>query len=662
MKKRILSLVFVVLLLVMVFPFSVFAEKNVETTEETTTDLSKTTIEYDFENVFLGAYDVEDYKPSSMKSYKKQIIAFTEYVNSKGEIELYFYLYNPRQIEIYDRGENKISLSYSLGKVKFEDYNKYDIEKIDVEHFSINTSSYTNASLIKYKVSGFALSTTETLRAYSISEIELGLKYSAPSETVGKTFTFNENEDGLVDVITGGQSVIEIDEIGHTFYRVQSGTVGKCNDVRTVYFAVDKDIVNQNGLMDSVKVIWEEKALQPILLLDDETVLGAFQNILGQDIPSDFQYSFGAGMTPGAVTGTSLNIGHIGTKFDVGFNTTKFPSRFYAGTDFFYNGYLDNLVWSEHYHNLKSKNPFSNTLNKLYFAFYCDYLEDSVVAGEEILNAVDGFDGKYDGQYSSELFKSTDYYNVTYNIKDEITLNKYEVNTDVWKYIVNGWKFTTEEAGNVDICRFEKLHMYSYEKWAKKGEDYLHTKLTEKYLIDENDVDEFCDFVEKNAEDNYIYFIRYSVTDTYIEEAAVFGDTYLSFDTGIKFIDTVLNEIVPLDECYSCNGTLVDTVMVNDFDIIQLGFDDMKGGYVVVPVKATPTDNIPDISQVEKRLPPEPKENWWDKLLEILKKIAIVIITVISVVIVSIVVLIVLLVVRIIKKRKRGRNDEKKNN
>lgn len=641
MRKRILSLIFVALLLVTVFPFSVFAQENVDVSENIT-DLSKTTIEYDFENVFLGAYNVNDYVPNSTKN-QKQIITFTEYVNSNGEIELYFYLYNPRQARIYNTGENKISLSYSLGEVKFVDFEKYDIEKIDVKHFSVNTSSETNASLIKYKISGFSLSTSEKLRAYSLGDIELRLKNSVVSEKLGKTFTFNENVDGLIDVTTGGQSVIEIDEIGHTFYRVKNNE-SNFNDVRTVYFAVDKDIVNQNGLMDSVKVSWQEKELQPMLLLDDKTVLAAFQNILAQNVPSDFKYSFGVGMKESFFKVNKYNIGDVATTFDIGFNTGKFPSKFYSGTDFLFGGYVSNLIWSDYYHILKKSNAFDDTLEKLYFAFYCDYLEESVVSGEDILNAINS----YDSRYSDELFLNTEYYTAVYNVKDEIALNKYELSTDIWKYITNGLKFTFEKVGELDVCRFEKFNVANYERALKNGDEYLHNYLSESYLIDKNDVEDFCKFVEKNSEDKYIYFIRYSITDTEIKEAAVFGDTYLS--TGSAFLD----KIVPLDECYVCNGTLVNTVMINDFDVIQLGFDDLRGGYTVVPVSAVPTDNIPDVSQINKKLPPDKNDNnLFDNILKLLRIIAIVIIVVISTAVVSTIALIVLLLVMIFRKGRR---------
>ena len=662
MKKRILSFIFVALLLITIFPFSIFAQDSITSSEpEAIEDLSQTSIVYDFENVFYGAFNVADYRPNSTKS-QRQVVAFTEQRNSKGEIELYFYLYNPQQIPIYTTGQNKITVSYSLGTVKFEEYQKYDIEQIDAMYFSKNLSSQTNASLIKYKVSGFSLSTEESLRAYSLGELELRLLNGVISLPVGKTYTFNENVDGTLDVITGGKSIIEIDEIGHTYYRVQSDTVGKFNDIRTVYFAVKKDIINQYGLMDSVNVVWEEKALQPMLLLDDLNVLADFQEILGKTDLTGFNYSFGAGMQPGQFTGTSLNIGHIGTKFKYGFNSLDLPNRFYAGTDFYYNGYLDNLVWSEHYHNLHKKNSCLSTLDKLYFAFYCNYDNVPRVSGEQLLESVDKFDGKLDGLYANELFTSSQAYNVTYNVRDEVTLNQYSVDTDVWKYITNGWKFTTEEAGNVEIIRFEKFNPYSYERALKKGVDYLHNYLSESYQIDSNDVKDFCDFFEKNSKDSNIYFIRYSVTDSYIEEASVFGDSYLSFDTGLKFLDSILNGVVPLDECYACNGSLVHTTMVNDFDIITLGFNDLRGGYSVVPVSMEPTDVIPDVNQdLNRTIAPEREKTFIEKLIEFLKKMAFIIIAIISVIIITIIILIVLLIVRIVK-RKRGKKSEKKNN
>lgn len=667
MKKRIISMFFAFLLLLSLFPLSVFAiEPSSDEPQEI--DMSKTSIEYDFENIFFGAYDVEDYKPSSLKS-QRQVIAFTEHINASGEIELYFYLYNPRQIPIYNTGENKVTLSCSTGVVNYETYTKYDIEKIDAMYFSKNLAGETNASLIKYKVSGFSLKTDEALRSYSISELELRLKNGVLPITVGKNFTFFENADGTLDVVTSGQSVIEIEEIGHTYYRVLGDKTTMHQDIRTVYFAVEKDIVNKYGLMDSVNVSWEEKDLQPILLLDNQSLVDEFKKIIGETDLSNFDYSFGAGLRPGLLS-AGLGIGHLGTEFQIGFNTSEIPDRFYAGTNYYFNGILDNLVWSDYYHNLNVGNfdgeTYDNVLEKLYFVFYCDYLEKSTVSGETLLYAADIYDGKFDGLYSDELFTSSEFFNVTYRVGEESSLNKYKVDTNIINYVLNGWKYTTEKVDTVEFSRFEMYDVNSSEKAYESfkefsenmlgfdAEAFYNNYLHETYLIDSNDVANFREFVERNK-DSYIYFIRYSVTDTEIYEASVFGDTYLR--TGIDIVD----EYLPQAECYACNGSFVKTTMVNDFDIITIGFDDLRGGYTVVPASSTPTDHIPDVSQIEKKLPDEPVGNDIQNLIDTIKTIIIVVIAMISLLIVSSIVLIVVLIVKIFK-RKRGKNREKKNN
>ena len=63
MKKRILSFFIVLLIFVSVFPVSIFATEK-DSTEEIIADLSKTSIEEDFENVFKGQVirNLKDYE------------------------------------------------------------------------------------------------------------------------------------------------------------------------------------------------------------------------------------------------------------------------------------------------------------------------------------------------------------------------------------------------------------------------------------------------------------------------------------------------------------------------------------------------------------------------------------------------------------------------
>lgn len=644
MKKRIIAFSFVLLLLFSLLPVSIFAiEPSSDETERY--DLSETSIKEDFETIFNNVFDVDDYRPNPTKS-TIQVVALTEYKNAAGETELYIYLYNPSQKRIYDKGENKITLALE------DDYQKYNLEKIDVRYCTVNTTIETNASLLKYKIVGFDRVLTENVRKYTVSELEFRYNIGVKSQAVGKTFTFVDNENGTSDVITGGQELIDITDIGQTYYRVQSDVREKSQDIRTVYFAVDSITEAKYGLMDSVTVNWEEKELKPILLLDNEYIVNAFNKEATNNTGSVFKYSFGAGMRPGLITGLSLGVGHCGTEFKYGYNVGGIPNRFYAGTDRFFddilNGALLDFVYSEHYHNLNVADfdgqTYDEIIDKIYLSFYSD-LKDDIVRFDELLPATDEFDGTLDGLYSDVLFSSSNSYDGTFYIGEMTKLDQYEIDTSLLKYVLSGWKHTTTNVGEIEFARFEKLD--------RNMLNLPTDELCSYYKIAREDIIDFRKFCMLN-EDKNIYFLRYSVTDTYAYEASIFGDNYLS--TGYETLD----KVIPQAECYACNGTLVETTMINDFDIITLGFKAENGSYTIVPVNSTPTDHMPSIEQLQRRLPDDKQvQDDINSFLNTFKNALIIISILLVVVVISIIVSIILIIVNISKKRKARKNEKK---
>lgn len=652
MKKRILSFLAVLLILVSVFPVSIFAAES-SSDVEPITDLSKTTIEEDFKNVFNGSFNVDDYVVNKLDTNLK-LIALTEYENALGDIELYLYVYNPSQRTFYERGTNKVTLSYENDTALFDKYNKYTITRIDSYNYTKNLYTETNGTILKYKVEDITVSTESNQRAYAVSELELQLKNGVLSFSIGKSFIFTKTIAGTYDVLTNEKDVIVIDELGHTYYRVQSSDTNIANDIRTVYFAVPKNIVNRYGTMSTIDCRWQELTTQPILLLDNEDIVKDFQSIAGADTLGDFKYSFGAGMCPGLLTNTAFSVGHFGTDFQIGFNTSKFPSRFYAGTNYYFNSIIENFVWSEHFHNTYfdlddgfNGKVFDTELEKLYLAMYCSYENGARVPGEELEKVLDEYDGKEDNLYLSELFTSTsDTIQATFTVEDINNLGKYEISTSYLNYLLNFFKYDTDYQGEIS---YEKFDMFDTDDLALDN-----IQLSTKWLIDIYDVDSFRTFAKNNS-DCYIYFLRYSVTETITVEASVFGGKELS--TG----STILDKLMIPAECYVCNGSLVETVFVKDFDIITLGFDNQQGGYTVVPVGTTPTSSIVDLNQVVKRLPKEKANlSWFDTLISIVTTIGIII----SVIIVIQVVFIVVLIINIFKKPKKRKvkKNEKKNN
>ena len=298
MKKRILCLFFAVLLLFSIFPLSVFADETTTDGSEgelESMDLSKTSIKYDFEYVFFNAFKLEDYKPNAAKG-NIELITMTEVLAYRGYIELYLYVYNPSQKTVFDNEADVVTMSSYQGRGKFEKYEKYHLERVQVEYATKNTALETNASIIKYKLSGYSELQMEIERSYGISEIELSLKSGLQSFTVGKSFTFTDSDDGMLSVSYGTFDVMELG-VGHTYYRLLVNnriSAEDYKDIRSVYFAVNRDSVKNAGVLDSVDIYFQEYITKPILLIDDQDICNEFANYIGQSFPSDFEYSFGS--------------------------------------------------------------------------------------------------------------------------------------------------------------------------------------------------------------------------------------------------------------------------------------------------------------------------------------------------------------------------------
>lgn len=619
MKKRLLAFLFTFLILLSVFPLSIFA---IDAPEEI--NLDNTTIEYDFENIFFNSFKVADYQPNPNYSQIK-LITMTERLNSDGNYDIYFYLYNPSQKSIYEKGTNRITLSFEDSSALFDNYSKYEIECIDTMFFTKSIKAETNGSLLKFKLKD-SFDTTSLQRVYGISEIELQHKSNLKSYKIGSKFIFTEQDDGSCDVISESNEVYEIDKIGTTFYKVQTSNVNITDDIRTVYFAVDKNLVIKNGMMNSVKANWNELKLKPILLLDNKEVVSDFQSILGKDDLSDFKYSLGAGIRPGWVMNPILSSGHYGTDFEYGFNVFKFPSRFYAGVDVFHGNLVENTLWAEHFHNTFfdlddafNPNVFDKILDKLYFVQYCE-MGDYLSAEDVLINA-DRWDGSLDGIYSSEIVSSDKYNDVTFNIVETETIGKYEVNTNYFDYLFNSFNFSTNHSTDITFNKFEIFNF--------KDLELDNAELSKKWLIDLNDIDKFRAFA-KNNKDSYIYFLRYAITESKQLEASVFSDST---------VKSLFGEV----NCYECNGSLVETVLIDNFDVIELKFKDSQGNYKTIPTAMTPEDSAVNVTH-EKRILPSGNDFMTT-------------LTTLLIITISIVVLVIVLMIvfSIIKNKKRGR-------
>ena len=636
MKKRILCIFFSFLLLAI--PFVSFADVSDKENDDVVIDMSTTSIEHDFNN-YLTGLNLSDYKADSTKKSVELIAALID------KEYLYLYVYNPAMLRIYEYGTNYVNASIETDAmgINFDNHSKYELVRKTVYDFNVKTKVETDALIIKYqlKYPGYRGSNPYQL-GVDVSELELRLKNGVISYPIGKKFIFTQQGAAdIYNVTTYSSEVVNIKSIGHTYYRLQGNGANLYQDIMTAYFAVDKELIKKYLEFSTVKISWEECELQPILLVDNKEVEKAFDRIAGQEPPANFRYSFGTELRPGLLMGNFLSVGHMGSDFNLAFNASKLPNRFYSATSYYFNSYIENIVWAEKFHNTFfdvedgfDGKVYTRELDKIYFTFYTTRY-DSLIPGEKIMLEADIYDGVLDGMYSSDIIlSSSGKLEAAYNIDQADTVGKYNVKSNYYQYLLNGYRLKTKADGSFEYDTFERF----YQGHLKLSDE----KLGETYLINNADVAEFRQFVEDN-QDKEIYILRYSVIDTKISPVSMFGGEFIE------------NGWLPDAECYVCNASLVDTVLINDLDVIQLGFDNVKGGYTAIGVSAEPIDFVPDVNQFPYAdIPDDEKDpDYFGNIVRILL-IAIGLILLTTLTVLSFV------IVRFAKKR--GKKNEKKNN
>ena len=608
MKKRILCLFFSVLLLFSIFPLSVFADETTSDDSEgelESMDLSKTSIKYDFEYVFFNAFKLEDYKPNAAKG-NIELITMTEVLAYRGYIELYLYVYNPSQKTVFDNEADVVTISSYQGQGKFEKYEKYHLERVQVEYATKNTALETNASIIKYKLSGYSELQMQIERSYGISEIELSLKSGLQSFTVGKSFTFTDSEDGMLSVKYGTFEVIS-PKVGHTYYRALTdfgfSSMGY-KDIRSVYFAVNNSKVKNAGVLDSLDISFQECVTKPILMVDDNDIYTEFEKYIGNSFPDDFEYSFGSSITaeynvptfpqvvPELFTKLLLKgvSGWHKTSFNYVINPSELPSRFIRGD----RGFVENLLTFVDYsissyslNKIGNYTLYNNEIEKLYWLLELDSYDE--LSGEKLLGYIENYNGS-DPSWDEELFaEMKETQNITITRKDEEKSGDYysfeQSKFDLW--LSRYW-------GNIGVLEKEANKKFNMlETFETKDLDLEDEELAEKYLIDINDVDKFRDFVRNNA-NSTVYMLRYAITDTMIEEGSLFSDDYID----INALPSILGAFT--GKCYACTSSLAQTTVIRGFDIIKLTYVNELGEYTVFPVGITPTNHAPDLEHPNK--------------------------------------------------------------
>lgn len=289
--KKILCLFFS-LLLVLPLVMSIFAVSD-ETVVKREYDIAASkSISDDFSIGFGGAYNLssfpfdENYGDSKNEHDDISLITFTEYnYSDKSEFELYFYIYNPLNIEFdweYDKNFVQIK-SYVLGGVT---------KKLKLNYVC------SEGAVIKLKADdlGGNIISGQSERSYEITGIELNNKNddnaNAIDYTVAKNFKFRENDNFLVQYYE--DITVVVTETNHTYYRFQGEKVNEYFDLRSVYFNIPDEVIESAGDLTAILAEWEECKTYPMVVVNNQKIAGVLSSyVLNTKYKND---SFPVGM------------------------------------------------------------------------------------------------------------------------------------------------------------------------------------------------------------------------------------------------------------------------------------------------------------------------------------------------------------------------------
>ena len=660
MKKKIFSVLLLALMLLSILPLSVYAGENATVPHK---DLSKTTIEYDFENVFYGQFDVKDYKSNKYKDF--ELIAGTE-TFADGYSNFYIYVYNPNQKIInISSDKNTVNFAYysktkgDLENTLENEFNKVPLSFVCSHYATTENEDFTNGTILKFKVGGALLgveSEKETInRHYKIADIELLIEdnQNPMSFIAGKHYEIM-CKDGYTYSYDSDLATLDI-EAFHTFYRTKTEDLDAYVDIQSVYFPVPEDYENIYGPLYSMKIDYTVEKYNPILLCEDLHIANAFmsQYIDNSKAPvldnSNFKWSVvfdkftwnGGDWMYDAWNGV-YNLSPLSS-----YKAKLFSPEGNKIVRNFYN--FENIVEMPIMPDVAI--PVSNATNmplRLAIQYTGDYSPESLaINGEDLLTEIDKVrDDEYFKYSSTRKFD-------TITVDDvPNTFNKYKICSG-WQNFWNMgfYNIAGEEIGIEPFQKINLAHLSSLDKQS----------FADTYLVDINDISCLSKDCGKcitcaTSNEKYAncdwYLLRYEQTDFKSWDSILIDNT-----TGYYYHD----------EHKTC---VVQTDVIRDFDTILLSFkEDIEDGtfYMTFPIGKTPTDFVADATFPSEKPNVElPKD--YGELNDIIDKIM----TILKIAIIVFAVILVLRVVGFISpifeplkekiNKRKGNDNEKKNN
>lgn len=549
-------------------------------------------------------FNLNDYVFDTKKRIQTLAIieyGYTYYKQDMDHYGLYLYLFNPSKLAIQstsDKNKVQIATKYDTSE-KPVDYTKFSLKFINKSEESGYEGMFYKYKIVdnkdtiknmardfqsknsyrRYDLSGFELSIYNPNNG-SIASVEYALGSTCKFTGFAKGCDLDTSKESTLDCKIDTLETIKLD-VKSTYYRTESSSLGKDhqNQLTSVYFSVDNDILEEYGKLQKIKAEWNEQKTTPMIVTSDTEMGYKLRAYLDKDIGEHtdaLEYTLGYGRN----TSVSTNI------------TYK---------------------WS---YNIKNGNIGSalapmwissaNQCPVIDYVFFVDDATKDAVSSEALkswINTYNWFEHFYEDNVDEGRTKG--YNCVEIDADEKFDLLSYTSNHSWWdRFLDYGlWASITGKVPKEDsVYAVEPIHKV-------EDSEILGTSasISNDLLINENDVNLFKEYVtEAKLKNQTTYLFRFATTDYFSGMLSV----EQKGQSGIKNNTTYMAQ---------------ETVFL-DFDIIELTF--LKAGeYTVIPVVSNPIDIIGDITA------PVEYEGW--EWLETLKRILKIILMVVLVMVIA---------------------------
>lgn len=557
----VLLLLAFILLLTLFYPCLAFAVEN----EENNFDNINVLEDLQSSTANGKPFDLTDYPFN--ESGDIGLITFIEYcysykANLQNNYGMYVYLYNPsgKEIDISSKS-NKIQMAVSYDSDKIPN----DYEKFDLKFLSKSIGNYMNL-FYKFKVVDHTSADGKTIlqrvnsneRKYDISGIEIVHKGDMNAEEygVGGTYKFSgyskgygadkDAESNLTCSITELET-IEL-EVEDTRYRTESSSAGKNhkNQLESVYFAIDNEILNKYGRLQKVKAEWYEYKTKEVVVTSNQEFYNNAIGYVGKTMSSSFNEDIGQALFADYFDGAGM------TSASWGWNGGSFALHPPCSTI---------------YYLLKQNNIEADITSKR----LKDYIENYSGSSSNSLPIKNG-------SVSADLFmdivdsgRTKGYNCVNIDSSETVDLLSYNSSHNAWDKLC--------DYSLLDIL-FNKVpsdnSLYGVKPIEEVKSLSSYSDIESDLLIDSVDIDNFKSYCDNATNQNKTTFLfRFALTDYYSVPLS------LLTPRGV-----LLGNKIEDGQAYFAQETVFF-----DFDILQLTFN-KDGVYKVIPVVSNPIDIV----------------------------------------------------------------------